>query len=277
MGLALEPRAVVTGGGSGLGRAFCVELARRNARILVADKNLASAEETVKLLGLPEGRAHAVACDVANIEEVESLAKTADERFGGSDLIVNNAGVAVGGPMEQIPIEDWRWIISVNLLGVVHGCKVFIPRFKAQRSGHVLNVASAAGLVSAAEMAPYNMTKASVVALTETIFIELQPFGIGASVLCPTFFKTNIVTAGKIHGGTDDAKSVATKLMDRSKLQADGVARIALDAASQNRLYVVPMADGRWMWRVKRLVPESFHRFLVPRAMKMMKKRYALP
>jgi NAD(P)-dependent dehydrogenase (short-subunit alcohol dehydrogenase family) len=275
MGLAAEPRAVVTGGGSGLGRAFCAEIARRGGRLVVADLNLAAAEETVGLLALADQRAIAVKCDVSRIEELEGVAKLADERFGGTDLIVNNAGVAVAGPMDQIPIEDWRWIVSVNLFGVIHGCKVFLPRFRAKGSGHILNVASAAGLVSTAEMSPYNMTKAGVVALSETLYTELLSTGIGVTVLCPTFFKTAIVKSGRTHGQQRDMAQVALALMERSKLQADGVARAALDAASRGHLYAVPMADGRWMWRLKRFAPELFHRRLVPSAMAMMRKRFA--
>ncbi len=256
-----------------MGRAFCVEIVRRGGRVIVADVNLAAAEETVKLLAVEKERAYATKCDVGNIDEVEAIAKLADERFGGSDLIVNNAGVAVAGPMEQIPIEDWRWIVSVNLFGVVHGCKAFLPRFKAKGSGHVINVASAAGLVSAAEMGPYNVTKAGVVALSETLFNELVGTAVGVSVLCPTFFKTAIVANGRTHSAQKDTEKMATILMERSKLQADGVAKAALNAATKNQLYVVPMADGRWMWRLKRVAPELFHRRLIPSAMSMMRKR----
>ena len=125
----------------------------------------------------------------------EALAAEADRAFGGTDLVVNNAGVAVGGPVGAVPLDDWKWIFGVNLWGVIYGCHVFVPRFKAQGHGHVINVASAAGLLSAPEMGPYNVTKAGVVALSETLAAELSGTGVGVTVLCPTFFRTNILAS----------------------------------------------------------------------------------
>ncbi len=252
-----RPRAVVTGAGSGLGRAFCLELAGRGARILASDVNAAGLEETVQLC---KGAAQAAACDVSRIEEVEALGRAADEKLGGVDLVVNNAGVAVAGPVGDVSVEDWRWVMGVNLWGVIHGCHVFVPRLKRQRSGHVINVASAAGLLSPPNMGPYNTTKAAVVALSETLYSELRPDGVGVSCLCPTFFKTNIAQSGRgpahMMGA---AKKSIEKMMDASKLDANDVARIALDQARNGELYVQPHADGRWMWRMKRAHPQRFH------------------
>lgn len=262
MSIPDRPRAVVTGGGSGLGRAFCLELARRRGTIVVADVDEAGAAETAKLVAEAGGTAHTRSCDVTSSDAVERLAAESETLLGGVDLVVNNAGVAVGGPIGVVPLEDWRWVIGVNLWGVIHGCHAFVPRMKARGRGHVLNVASAAGLLSAPEMGPYNVTKAGVVALSETLAAELRGSGVGVTVLCPTFFRTNIHKAARAHGSADPA--MVERLMDRAKVQADGVARFALRAADAGILYALPHGDGRSFWRLKRLAPESYQRVLMP-------------
>lgn len=255
MPLPAYPRAVVTGAGSGLGRALCAELARRGARIVASDVDLAAAEATVALLGIPD--AYALRCDVASLADVEALADEADRLLGGADLIVNNAGVAVGGPIGAIPIADWQWIVGVNLWGPIHGCHVFVPRFRRQGSGHVLNVSSAAGLLASPQMGPYNVTKSGVVALSETLAGELRPLGIGVSVLCPTFFQTSIADSSRMNGDPG-MLDLVRGLMSGASVQADDVARAALDGVAQDELYILPHADGRWMWRLKRLHPALF-------------------
>lgn len=267
-----EPRAVVTGAGSGLGRAFCLELAARKGRVLAADIDLARAEETAKLVRDAGGQAVARRCDVSVAAEVEALAGAVEEAFGAADLVINNAGVAVAGPVGEVPIADWQWIVGVNLFGVVHGCHVFVPRFKLRGGGHILNVASAAGLLSAPLMAPYNATKAAVVALSETLAAELAGTGVGVTVLCPTFFQTDIMRAGRTHTDRVKPEDIA-KLMRRGSLQAPDVARFALGAADAGDLYALPHADGRWAWRLKRLAPETFQSLIVPRAAAKIAKK----
>jgi len=274
MSLPQNPRSVVTGGGGGLGRAICLELAKRGARLLVADIRKESAEETASLardLGAKE--AFAVASDVSKSDDVAELAADADARFGGTDLLVNNAGVATSGRMGEVSLADWEWIVGINLWGVVYGCHHFVPRMKKQGSGHVLNVASAAGLLCAPEMGPYNVTKAGVVALSETLYSELAAFGIGVTVLCPMFFKTGIVENAR--GLTDDDRALGQSLLERSKLDANDVARIALGAADKRQLYAVPMWDGRWLWRLKRTVPEQYARLATGVLAKVRKRRAA--
>jgi NAD(P)-dependent dehydrogenase (short-subunit alcohol dehydrogenase family) len=272
MSLPSSPRAVVTGGAGGLGRAFCLELAARGGRMVIGDVDDKGAAETVALVERAGGKAFAATCDVAKLADVEKLAELAERQLGGCDLVVNTAGVAVGGPVGAIPIADWEWIMGINLWGVIYGCHAFVPRFKKQGSGAILNVASAAGLLSSAEMAPYNVTKAGVVALSETLSTELAAHHIAVSVLCPTFFRTNI---GKSSRSTSlgGQQQVVEKLMDKAKLQAEDVARIAIEHVDRNQLFVVPHADGQWAWRLKRLAPERFYKTLMPKVMARMRKR----
>jgi NAD(P)-dependent dehydrogenase (short-subunit alcohol dehydrogenase family) len=264
-------RAVVTGGGSGLGRALSLELARRGARVLVSDVAVESAERTAEEARALGAEAHAARCDVTSLPDVEALAKEADARLGGADFMANNAGVAAGGRVGELPIEDWRWVVDVNLWGVIYGCHVFAPRFRAQRSGYLLNVASAAGLLSAANMGAYNVTKAGVVALSETMYQELADDGVGVTVLCPTFFRTNIGRSSR--GGDAQMKELVERLMDRASITAESVARAALDAVAARRLYALAGEDGRWMWRLKRAAPQAFYGRLGPALVKIAQKR----
>jgi NAD(P)-dependent dehydrogenase (short-subunit alcohol dehydrogenase family) len=251
-------RAVITGAGSGLGRALALDLAGRGASVVISDIDASSAEDTAKLVRGQGVRAEVIPCDVANRDAVFGLVEETERRLGGIDFIANNAGVAVGGPFEEISIEDWRWAADINLWGVVYGCQAAVPKMKAQGHGYILNVASAAGLLAPPAMSAYNVTKAGVVALSEGLYAEYKSIGIRVAVLCPTFFKTNIIGSGR--GATtdkDDAQII--RWMERSKVQAPDVAKAAVDAVRDNKLYVQPMRDGRIAWRLKRTHPQRFY------------------
>jgi NAD(P)-dependent dehydrogenase (short-subunit alcohol dehydrogenase family) len=251
-----QPTAVVTGGGSGLGREVCLLLARQKANVLVADLNLERAEDTVRMVRELGGEAFAMKCDVAKPADVEALAIAADQRWGGTDLLVNNAGVAAGGAMGEISLEDWQWIVNINMWGMIYGCHYFVPRMKQRGRGWILNVASAAGLASLPEMASYNVTKAAIVALSETLFGELKKDGIAVTVLCPTFFKTNLMES--MRSPTAKSKNAAQAFFDRAKISAQEVARQGLAGLQKGKLYVIPQADGKAMWRLKRLNPQFY-------------------
>ncbi|WP_437678327.1 SDR family NAD(P)-dependent oxidoreductase [Sorangium sp. So ce131] len=270
MPLPKHPRAVVTGASSGLGRALAVELAGRHAKLLLADIDEEGSRETARLVAEAGGEAHTVRCDVSRSEDVEALVGEADRALGGVDLVVNNAGVAVGGEVGEVSLADWAWIMGVNLWGVIHGCHAFAPRFKEQKSGHFLNVASAAGFVAVPGIAPYCVTKAAVIALSETLRLELAPHGAGVTVLCPTFFQTKITESGR--GLDQNLRKTAEKLMKRVGLQADFVARRALEAVDAGRLYAVPHRDGRWYWRAKRAFPEMLQDTVLPRLVRTLGK-----
>ncbi|HEY4122117.1 MAG TPA: SDR family NAD(P)-dependent oxidoreductase [Byssovorax sp.] len=262
-------RAVVTGAGSGIGRAFALQFARRRGAVLCSDIDLVKAEETAHLVEAAGAtRAAAVRCDVARAEQVAELAEQADARIGGTDVIVNNAGVGVAGAVGDVPLDDWRWLMDINLWGVIYGCHVFVPRLKRQAQGHVINVASAAGIVSGPRMGPYNVAKAGVISLSETLSGELASSGVGVTVLCPTFIKTNILNASR--GDDPGGKKVAQHLMDTAKLDADDVARITLEHADRDALYCLPQADAKLVWRLKRLDPTAFYKRLAPRMSKLM-------
>lgn len=251
-------RAVITGAGSGLGRALSLDLARRGASLIVSDVVLSSAQETAELVRAEGAQAEALRCDVADRDDVFALLDETEVRLGGIDLIANNAGVAIGGPFDEISIEDWRWAVDINLWGVVYGCQAAIPKMRAQGHGYIVNVASAAGLLAPPSMSAYNVTKAGVVSLSETLYSEYKTQGIRVAVVCPTFFRTNII--GAMRGATtkkEDAQVI--RWMERSKVQAPGVAKAAIDSVRDGKLYVQPMREGRMAWRLKRTAPQRFY------------------
>ncbi|MCM6772055.1 SDR family NAD(P)-dependent oxidoreductase [Nocardia sp. CDC159] len=251
-------KAIVTGAGSGIGRAFALELAARGGEVLCADVDTDRAAETVRLIERHHGRtAHAYFCDVANRDDMESLALHAELTFGGPPtLVINNAGVGIGGkPVGDIGFEDWRWALGINLWGVVHGCEIFAPRLRAAGRGGIVNVASAAGFAAAPGMAVYNVSKAGVISLSETLAAELSGSGVAVTVLCPTFVKTNVVRDGRITAGSS---RLAAELMRRTGFSPERVARNALDANDDGRLYVLPQLDARAVWLLKRQFPALY-------------------
>lgn len=254
-----DASAVVTGAGSGIGAAFAHELARRGGRVVCSDIRLEAAEATADAILRAGGSAHAVACDVADIDQVDYLAAAAEEWLRGTpDLIVNNAGVGIGGrPVGEIPLSDWHWTVGVNMWGVIHGCHVFVPKLRAAGKGGIINVCSAASFAAAPLMSPYNVTKAAVLALSETLAAELAGTGVTVTALCPTWVKTNIARDGRIPDGTS---RVAQKMMDITGLSAERVARTTLNAFDKGELYVLPQLDARLVWRMKRYAPASYAR-----------------
>jgi short-subunit dehydrogenase len=253
MSLPTSPRAVITGAGGGFGRALAIELARRSAHLVLSDVNTQAVDETARM-ATAEGAhsATTVRCDVTRLEDVETLAGACDRPI---DLVVNNAGVSSAGRIGELPVKDWRWTIDVDLFGVIHGCHVFVPMLLAQGHGHVLNVASAAGLLCAPRMGAYNVAKAGVIALSETLAGELSGTKVGVTVVCPTFFQTDIARSGRF---TDEKTRASAERLVSSGKTADVVARSALASVERGSLYALPMLDARWLWRLKRMAPYTF-------------------
>lgn len=247
---------VVTGAGSGIGRALAAELARRGGDVLCADIDEDTAVETARMIRESGGFAVAVACDVSRLDDVEALAATAARELPAPvNLLVNNAGIGAGGqPVGAMPMEDWRTTIDVNLWGVIHGCHVFTPGLR-EHGGGILNIASAAGFGSAPGMGPYNVSKAGVVSLSETLAAELAGTGVSVSVLCPTFVRTNILRDAHVD---TDTQRLGARLMRLTGRSADRVARIALDGLDAGQFYVMPQLEAKALWRLKRHAPRTY-------------------
>ena len=251
--------AVVTGAGSGIGRSIAYELARRGGSVICVDINEERAEQVAANLQALGSKAIPVRCDVGDEKEMSVLSDEAEKLLGRPvTLVINNAGVGLGGPIGEVPLDDWRWCMNVNLWGVIHGCHFFAPKLRNLGYGGIINVASAAAFGAAPEMSTYNVTKAGVLALSETLAAELAGTGVKVTALCPTVVPTNIVNDGKL---PEKRREFARSAMTRFALTtADKVARQTLDALDQGELYMLPQIDGRMAWRFKRLMPRLYTR-----------------
>ncbi len=263
IGLGKRPtrpsRAVVTGAGSGIGRAFAVELGSRGAQVVCSDVDVASAQETVSLVEQAGGTGVSVGCDVSSSEDVLALRDRATAWFDQvPTLLVNNAGIGAGGhTVGRSTLTDWHRTLDVNLWGVIHGCHHFLPAMREAGTGGIINVASAAGFAAGPRMAAYNVSKAGVMSLSETLAAELSGTGLRVTVLCPTFVKTNIFAGELIEAGAAQAAARIAKIAGTSP---ERVASMTLDAYDKGRLYVVPQLDARAIWLAKRLVPTTHAR-----------------
>jgi short-subunit dehydrogenase len=253
-------RAVITGGASGLGLAAAELLAARGWRLALLDRDeprLTSAAEALRALGSPHCEAFAV--DTTDEAAVKFAIDAFAGRLGGLDLALNSAGVAAAGSLDETPSADWRWILEINVLGVVHSCRAEAPHMVAAGRGLIVNVASAAAFMSAATMGAYNASKAAVVALSETLHHELAADGVQVAVAMPGFFRTRLMEHAR---ATADARAFAERLMDRSGMAASDIAGEILARAAAGETHLVLPATYRWLWRFKRLAPRSFMRWL---------------
>ena len=250
-------RAFVTGAASGLGRAFCRLLATHGWQVGMADVDadaLDGAADEIASLG---GHPLPVALDVTDFPAVQQAADAFRDACDGVDLVVNNAGIGAGGSFAETSIDDWEQVLSVNLMGVVHGCKAFLPPLRENPDGgHLLNVASLAAVAAAPRMSAYNASKAGVRALSETLYGELKDDGIHVAVLLPGFFPTNIDADLR---GPDSARKMTRAMMDRSDVTADDVARRALTEAARDRIHIL-MSDwqSQTVWHFQRLLPGTY-------------------
>jgi NAD(P)-dependent dehydrogenase (short-subunit alcohol dehydrogenase family) len=227
-------RVLVTGGASGLGAALVAEFLKRGDRVLVTD--LADSYDA------PEG-ADYLRLNVTSDADWDAARAWVESNWGGLDVLVNNAGIATGGRIDVVSLDEWRGVIDVNLLSVVRGCRTFVPLMKQQGSGHIVNTASLAGLVHPPAMASYTAVKAGVVAISETLSYELSPWDIAVSAVCPGFFRTNL--ASSLAGSDAAVDKVAARLIDKSPLTAPQVAAEVMKGIDARRMVIQPDAPGR--------------------------------
>ena len=250
-----EKVAVITGGASGIGFATAKALAAKGSNLVIADIEAGALNKAVATLSTTGTKVEGVVCDVASLASVQQLADTSFSRMGRVDIVFNNAGVAVGGPIAAMKHSDWEWIIKVDLWGPIHGVEAFLPRMIEQgQGGHILFTASFAGLVPNEGLGPYCVAKYGVVALAEVLRREMRPHNIGVSVLCPMRVETNIGSSERNRpndlGGADASPRVQAQDADNLNLagrvlQVDDVAAGVVDAILANRLYILPHDESR--------------------------------
>ncbi len=250
-----EKRVFVTGAAMGLGKAFCTHFAKDGWTIGMSDISMERLEQTaveIKALG---GTPILFKLDVANREEYRTVAQNFVEQTGGIDVLVNNAGVGDGASFHEYSLENWDWMIGINQMGVIHGCHFFVPTFMKQKSGHIINIASAAGYANPPRMSPYNVTKAAVISLSESLNYELSPLGIQTSVVMPTFIKTEIMSNAR---GSSDAIRAGRKLLDKTKLLPEDAVLEMLTKAGKGHFEIVLPKDSRMGYWLKRHFPGIF-------------------
>jgi NAD(P)-dependent dehydrogenase (short-subunit alcohol dehydrogenase family) len=243
--------AFVTGGASGIGFAMASAFAAEGMKVMLADVEQGALDRALKQLGEFGPNVRGVACDVADPDSVEHAAQAAFAAFGRVHILCNNAGVAAGGGIDNISLDNWRWVLDVNLMGVLHGIRSFLPHIRAHgEGGHIVNTASMAGINAGPGFSPYAASKFAVVAMSEGLATQLKPHGIGVSVLCPSFVNTRIGESGRNRPGRygqaqplDPASpsgmmvaEIARRL--QSGLDAAEVAARVLSAIRKNELYV---------------------------------------
>jgi len=227
--------AVVTGGGSGIGRATAQACARRGARVVIADVDARRAEEVAEEVG-----GVAAVCDVTELADLERVRDTALERFGRVDLVMNNVGVLAVGPVEDIPLETWQRVVDINLMGIVRSNLVFLPLLLQQASGHIVNTASTAGLLPYGyDRLPYTATKHAVVGLSEALALYLRPRGVAVSCLCAAGVATNIVEQITFHGKPAPPRGPSFPV-----LAADEVGEIVARGVTEDRFLILTAPEA---------------------------------
>ena len=256
-------RVLVTGAGSGLGAALTAAFRARGDDVLATDvaypvtgsrdgrratsSTIGSSSTTG---GSSTSGGEELHLDITSDADWAAARAWVEGHWGGLDLLVNNAGVAGGGRIDVAGMDEWERLVEVNLLGVVRGCRTFTPLFKQQGSGQIVNVASLAGLVHPAGMASYNAVKAGVVALTETLGHELAAHGVRASVVCPSYFRTNLMSS--LRGNDEALGAVVTHLVETSPLTADDIAAAVLAGLEVGDEVILPDPAARAAYELKR-------------------------
>ncbi|MGE4649558.1 MAG: SDR family oxidoreductase [Myxococcota bacterium] len=248
---------LVTGGASGIGEALSRELARRGAHVILADRQQERAAAVAKEIESAGGRARAAVLDVRDAEAFETLVRDTLSDAGRLDYLFNNAGIGVGGFFEDHSIDDWRYIVDVNLMGVVHGAHAAYPRMCEQGFGHIVNTASMAGQMGVPGLASYSATKHAVVGLSRSLRAEGIEYGVRVSAFCPGVINTPILDGGGAYGrilGPASLQEAQPEDLGRA-MDVTRFAQQALDAVAKNREIIVLPSAWRILWAFDRLFP----------------------
>ncbi|HMD52765.1 MAG TPA: SDR family NAD(P)-dependent oxidoreductase [Solirubrobacteraceae bacterium] len=248
--------ALVTGAGSGIGRETALLCARRGANLALCDVDEAGLQATEADAVRLGSEVLARLVDVADRDQMQDFAAAVHERVAAVDLLVNNAGVGLGAGFLETELTDWDWILPINVMGVVHGCHMFVPPMVERgRGGHVVNLSSAAGFFANPSLTAYTTTKFAVLGLSESLRIELRPLAIGVTAVCPGLINTPITRNSRLRGSAADQRERTVRIYERRNYGPDRVALRILDAVQHNRA-VMPVTAEAWaMWWLARFTP----------------------
>lgn len=255
--LSGSPTALVTGGASGIGRALALALADSGVMVVVADRQIDLAERVVAEITARGGRAHLAALDVRDREQFATVVKMIVESSGRIDFLFNNAGIGVLGRASHYRDTDWTDVLDVNLAGVCNGIAAVYPLMIQQRFGHIVNIASMAGLIPAPLVASYTASKFAVVGLSRALRIEAATHGVRVTVVCPLIVNTPILSGGRYGRHNDDVSALGRRraAMHAMAVTPEGLARRVLRDVARNRAVVVYPGWARLLWYLDRLSP----------------------
>lgn len=253
-------KIIITGAASGLGAALAKQYAQQGWSVCIADIQQAEGQALAAELEATYGTDCFFQClNVTNDEQWLALQEIIATKWQGLDALINNAGVGGIGGIEQFPMKDFQWVVDINVMGVVKGCHYFAPLLKTN-GGYLINVASMAGLVHWPNVAAYNVSKAAVVALSETLVAELSPYDIKVSVVCPAFFKTNLTETMRSTSGA--GIQFAKSQMEKSNITADDIAQLVYKKSLAGKFYILTHLNESMIWRMKRFFPFLYLRKL---------------
>lgn len=252
--------AVITGAGSGIGRALAVELAREGCRLALVDLHDAGLQQTRAQLSCNQEQVTTHLADVSDRARMALLAEEVAQAHGAIHLLFNNAGVTVNQRFEDTSLESLDFVLGVNLWGVLYGCHFFLPYLKQHAEGHIVNTSSMAGYLGLPNQASYCMSKAAVKSLSETLRVELAPYGIGVTSIHPGTIRTNILRSAADKSGANNAKTARlATLMERYGMPPEKLAVRVVKAVKQNRMQVRIGVDAYLTDWLKRLLPRVIH------------------
>jgi NAD(P)-dependent dehydrogenase (short-subunit alcohol dehydrogenase family) len=260
-----QKRVLVTGATSGMGEALALQFARGGFRVAVASRNPAKVEATCEQVRAAGGDPLPVSLDVTRAADFEAAVAQVDAAWGGLDILINNAGVITAGKVADLGPEVWEQSLNTDLWSVIHGCRLFLPLLEKAGGGHIANVASAAGLLAGPDVASYNVAKAGVVSLSETLNVELADSNIDVTVSCPTVFKSHLIDREGHEGDTVEGVTARglTREMETTSVSSDDVALHLLRAMARRRMYSLPQWDAKIQWLLCRLFPETFRKLIL--------------
>jgi NAD(P)-dependent dehydrogenase (short-subunit alcohol dehydrogenase family) len=250
-------RILITGGASGLGRALAEAFHAEGHRVCIADLNEQRGQDTLRALDDEGDTAIYCRLDVRQAPQFQAVLEHLCNRWGGVDILINNAGVASGGPFDWLEDDDWRYVMDINFGGVLNGCRTYVPIARRQGQGCIINIASMAGLLHPPGMANYNVSKAAVVSLSDTLAVELAPHNIRVLCVCPSFFRTNLAESMRTPDAATE-EALAGLMETSSELAAADVAASILAAWKSGATYVLPHARANQAWEHKRQSPEAY-------------------
>lgn len=254
----------ITGAGSGFGAALARHYAACGWNVAVTDIDEKRAQRTLSDFDDQGGDSFTMQLDITSAVHWQQLHDTVLQRWGGLEVLVNNAGVAAAGNVEDTSMADWAWLLDIDLMGVVRGCHQFAGLMKQQKAGHIVNISSFAGLAGLPGVVAYGVAKAGVVALSEALRVEMYPYGVGVTVACPAFVKTGLLDS--FRSSRPDTRSKVSHWMETSGVSAEQVAKEIAEAVRKNKFLLLTHNQTRTAWRLKRWFPERYYKTLEKRS-----------